>query len=144
MPHRQARAGVAAAALVAAVTGMLAAGPRTTWDGVFTGDQAQAGEAAYDEYCATCHLPSLEGGEDAPPLVGAPFSVVWEGRSLAELVGRMQARMPQDAPGSLSRNAYVDIVAFLLQKNGFPAGAAPLALQAESLADIRYFVRPRP
>lgn len=133
---------VVCAAMLAASAGA-ATGARSTWDGVFTPGQALAGEAAYDEDCSTCHLPNLEGGEDAPPLVGAPFSVVWEGRNLGDLVGRMQARMPQDAPGSLSRDAYVDIVAFPLQKNGFPAGAAPLALQAESLADIQYSAQPR-
>ena len=133
--------GVVLGAALLVSTVVAATGPRTTWDGVFTPDQALAGEAAYDEHCSTCHLPNLEGGEDAPPLVGAPFSAVWEGRNLADLAGRMQARMPQGAPGSLSRDAYVDIVAFLLQKNGFPAGPAPLALQAESLADIRYFAQ---
>lgn len=130
------------AAMLTASAGV-ANGARSTWDGVFTPEQALAGEAAYDEYCSTCHLPNLEGGEDAPPLVGAAFSVVWEGRNLGNLVGRMQARMPQGAPGSLSRDAYVDIAAFLLQKNGFPAGSAPLALQAESLADIQYSAQPR-
>lgn len=138
------RAGVFCAAILAATVGTVATGPRSTWDGVFTGEQALAGEAAYDEYCSTCHLPNLEGGEDAPPLVGAPFSAVWEGRNLGDLVDRMQARMPQGAPGSLSRDAYVEIAAFLLQRNGFPAGTVPLASRPDSLAEIRYFAHARP
>ncbi len=137
------RTGAFFVAILAASIAVVTAS-RSTWDGVFTLGQALAGEAAYDEHCSSCHLSNLEGGEDAPPLVGAPFSVVWEGRSLKDLAGRMQARMPQGAPGSLTRETYVNIVAFLLQKNGFPAGGVPLALQAESLTDIQYFARPRP
>lgn len=135
------------AVLCAAVLGVPAAvatAPRSTWDRVFTREQALAGEATYDEYCSACHMPNLEGGEDAPSLVGAPFSAVWEGRSLGDLVARMQARMPQDAPGSLSRDAYVEIAAFLLQKNGFPDGIAPLPNRPDALAEIRYFSHARP
>lgn len=35
--------------------------------------------------------------------------------------------MPLDAPGSLSRRTYADIVAYLMQLNGLPAGTAALA-----------------
>ena len=34
--------------------------------------------------------------------------------------------MPLDAPGSLSREAVADVVAFILRENGFPPGAADL------------------
>lgn len=142
MQYRQTRAGAAAAALVATVTGMLAAAPRTTWDGVFTGDQALAGEAIYVESCSTCHGADLEGGEDAPALVGAPFSAVWEGRPLADLTDRMQAKMPQGAPGSLSRQAYTGIAAFVLLRNGFPAGSTPLPATPAALNEIRYLSQP--
>jgi hypothetical protein len=44
--------------------------------------------------------------------------------------------MPKDAPGSLSRQAYVDLVAFVLSKNGFPAGRTPLDRDPERLKRI--------
>lgn len=126
----------------ALTVGGLVAAPRTTWDGVFTDEQAQQGDAVYQEHCATCHGSDLEGGEDAPSLVGAPFSAIWEGRTLGDLVDRVQRRMPFGAPGSLSRDAYTDIVALMLRRNGFPAGTRPLPADASLLHEIRYRTSP--
>ena len=39
----------------------------------FTAAQAAAGRAAYQERCASCHLPDLRGSNEAPPLAGAQF-----------------------------------------------------------------------
>jgi mono/diheme cytochrome c family protein len=116
----------------------LAAAPRTTWDGVFTKEQALDGAVVYQESCSTCHGPNLEGGEDAPPLAGAQFSTVWEGRGLGDLLNRLERRMPMDAPGSLTRAAYTNLVAFLLEQNGFPPGPAPLSADPATLNTIRY------
>jgi hypothetical protein len=44
--------------------------------------------------------------------------------------------MPQNAPGSLSSQANADILAFMFQVNGFPAGKTELDRQAEALAGI--------
>ena len=95
-------------------------------------------ETVYQEHCSTCHGPNLEGGEDAPTLAGAQFSGVWDGRTIGDLLNRIERRMPKDAPRSLGREAYADIVAFLLQRNGFPAGAAKLPTDAAALDAIRY------
>src|SRR5262245_23786156 len=93
------------------VVGVAAAAPTTTWDRVFSEQQAVEGETIYQDHCATCHGSNLEGGEDAPPLVGAQFSTVWEGRTLGDLLASIQTRMPADDPGLLDRVAYTDIVA---------------------------------
>ena len=45
--------------------------------------------------------------------------------------------MPADKPGSLSRQDNADVVAFLLAKNGFPAGDAELLTQTEILKGIK-------
>ena len=132
------RAGALCTAIVLAMAGIVAAASRTTWDRVYTDDQALDGGAVYQERCSVCHGPNLEGGDDAPPLVGTQFSVVWDGRTLGDLVRRLQARMPQDAPGSLSRDAYTNIVAFLLRRNGFPAGSTTLSNDTAALNAIRY------
>lgn len=115
-----------------------AAASRTTWDGVFMKEQALDGAVVYQERCSTCHGPNLEGGEDAPPLAGAQFSLVWEGRRLDDLLSRMERRMPMDAPGSLGRDAYTNLVAFLLEQNGFPPGPAKLPADTATLNAIRY------
>lgn len=120
------------------IAGLVAAASRTTWDGVFTEEQALDGDVVYQERCSTCHGPNLEGGEDAPPLVGTQFSGVWEGRTLADLLSRMQGTMPKDAPGSLGLDDYTNIVAFVLRRNGFPAGTQKLPHDTAALSSIRY------
>ena len=127
-----------AAIAAVAVTALSAAAPQTTWDGVFSKAQVVAGDMVYQQHCSTCHGAELEGGEDAPPLAGAQFSTIWEGRMLGELLNRTERRMPKDAPGSLGREAYVDILAFLLDKNGFPAGSSKLPIDGDALNAIRY------
>ncbi|MND03959.1 hypothetical protein D3C83_240170 [compost metagenome] len=44
--------------------------------------------------------------------------------------------MPQNAPDSLGDRAYVDLVAYLLQANGSPAGAQELPLDVAELERI--------
>ena len=44
--------------------------------------------------------------------------------------------MPQEAPASLSREQYADILAYILHMNGYPAGEKELSEQSESLNAI--------
>ena len=44
--------------------------------------------------------------------------------------------MPQQKPASLSVQAYIDVVSFLLQKNGMPAGNTELPTDVEALGQI--------
>ena len=45
--------------------------------------------------------------------------------------------MPADKPGSLSRAANADIMSYIFQANGFPAGKTELPSDAVSLKRIR-------
>ena len=45
--------------------------------------------------------------------------------------------MPLDARGALATEQYVDILAYILQENGFPAGEGDLVADPEALAGIR-------
>lgn len=126
---------------VALFGGLVQAQPRTTWSGVFTPTQAMAGESAYLERCAGCHQPDLSGGEDSPALAGPQFAARWDGRTLDAFFGLIRRSMPMDAPGSLSPAECAAVVAYVLQQNGFPAGASPLADQPQSLAGIRFAAR---
>ena len=103
------------------------AGPfaRTVWDGVYTAEQAARGKAGYTTYCSECHEDSLEGGRGRP-LVGATFWRDWGEDSLDGLFNIMRTAMPRDNPASLTDNQYLDIVAYILQVNGLPAGTAEL------------------
>jgi mono/diheme cytochrome c family protein len=109
---------------------------RTVWDGVYTERQARRGEAAFAQSCASCHAEDLRGRSTAPSLVEESFTFLWGNLTVGELFSRTREKMPSDKPGSLPAEKYADIVAFLLQKNGFPAGATELAALAEGLEPI--------
>lgn len=98
----------------------------STWDGVYTEAQASHGAVRYQQSCAMCHGPMLEGNGEAPPLVGR-FMPDWEGASLSDLYDKVHDTMPLFAPGTLKPEDASDILAFILRSNGFPAGAVPLA-----------------
>ena len=79
--------------------------------------QANAGRAAYQANCASCHLPDLSGQGDAAPLRGPAFQTAWGTRTPQELLSFIQITMPPQRPGALSAQEYSDIVAFILQQN---------------------------
>ena|SRR5205809_6654788 len=117
---------------------------KTQWDGVYTADQAKRGEGLYSQYCASCHGPDLAGGEMAPGLTGGEFSSNWNDLSLGDLFERMRVSMPQNSPGSLSRQQDADILAFVLSKSKFPAGTAELPTQTEQLNAIKFMASKPP
>src|SRR5688500_17568303 len=84
----------------------------STWDGVYTPSQAGRGKQQYDASCASCHSEDLSGGE-ARPLVGTRFWEAWGEDSLRSLLDLINTTMPRTEPGSLSQQAYLDIVAYI-------------------------------
>ena len=111
---------------------------QSVWDGIYTTEQANRGETLYAQRCARCHGPDLGGGEIAPALNSAEFKSNWYGLSVDDLLERIKVSMPQDDPGSLSRQQTADILAFVLSKDGFQAGKTELAREAEVLKAIRF------
>ena len=94
--------------------------------GIHTAGQAENGRAAYTRSCAICHRTDLRGNFEAPPLAGPNFLSFWGDLTPLELVGRIRDTMPPDRPGRLGDETYLDIVAYLLEANGAPAGDEPL------------------
>lgn len=131
-------AGTTAFGAFASLGTVSAQAKKTQWDGVYTAEQAKRGEALYSEYCASCHGPDLAGGEMAPGLTGGEFSANWNDLSLGELFDRIRISMPQNAPGSLSRQQNADILSYTLFKAGVPAGKTELPTQTELLAQIKF------
>jgi quinoprotein glucose dehydrogenase len=120
---------IASCALLRAADGQAA---RTVWDGVYTDAQAERGLASYQRACVACHRDDLRGDSTAPSLVGESFLFLWGDMEVGELSARIQKVMPPERPGSLSSQAYTDIVAFILQKNGFPAGERELPAESDA------------
>lgn len=98
---------------------------RTVQDGLYSEPQAARGKEAYSRACAPCHMDDLGGHEYAGALAGYPFQLKWEDASVAELYGRIRT-MPLGAAGSLTGQEYLDILAYVLQANGYPAGSEEL------------------
>jgi mono/diheme cytochrome c family protein len=123
----------------------IASGARAgTWDGVYTDAQAERGGVLFQQQCARCHGANLAGTFETPPLVGR-FKPYWSGATLDTLFDYVATAMPLDRPGSLSRAANADILAFLLKANDFPAGTKELSASSEDLKAIRFdAVRPPP
>lgn len=105
----------------------------------YTKTQADQGKALYSKYCSSCHLQDLKGkcSEDldstsyvcaapgsAPPLVGPAFHHRYA--SVGDLYSRVRWTMPADKKYVLSPVEDADVVAYLLEANGVPAGSTEL------------------
>jgi mono/diheme cytochrome c family protein len=111
---------------------------RTTWDSVFTAEQADRGQAAYTQLCARCHRDALGGGDEAPALTGSAFMSGWNGLTLEELHERIRTTMPSDTPGVYTKQQVTDVLAFMLRFNGFPAGSAELTHELDALKAVKF------
>jgi mono/diheme cytochrome c family protein len=116
---------------------------RSTWDGVYTGAQAKRGEAIYAERCASCHAPDLSGMDQAPALADSEFRTEWNDLSMSDLFERTRISMPADNPGSLDRKQVADVLAFVLQKNDFPAGASEMPAESDQLKALTFVAKRR-
>jgi len=109
----------------------------SVWDGVYTQAQADRGKTAYNESCAACHGDQLTGGEIAPALAGGDFLSNWNGLTVGQLFDRTRTGMPPGSPAKVSRDAKVDIIAYVLSFNKFPAGDKELPSQTAMMNTIR-------
>ena len=107
--------------------------------GAYTVEQATRGKAHYQAFCAPCHVGDLSGtlaaDTGAPPLRGAPFVASLQRKGVAGVFGYIKTTMPADDPASLEDGWYLDILAYVFQGNGFPAG--PRELSAAELPHVR-------
>lgn len=94
-------------------------------NGWYTDSQAANGAKAYQKSCTGCHGGNLQGGM-GPALIGKQFWLAYGGKKVSTLWSAVHTQMPMMAAGSVSAKNSINIMAFLLQKNGLPAGTARL------------------
>jgi mono/diheme cytochrome c family protein len=128
--------GFAVAAILfaaAALSVAYAAGPDAS--GIsYSADQAQRGKAVFGQRCVSCHGDDMTGGVGGgPPLTGDYFFGLWGEQPLSSVYSFIQSAMPEDNPGSLSNSQVTQVLAYILQFNGFPAGGAEMAVGAEQV-----------
>lgn len=92
----------------------------------YSNDQADRGEKRFKATCADCHGDDLQGGLiGGPPLKGNAFDEAFaNGAPASALFSFMSTQMPPDSPGQFSASVYADVMAYVLKRNGYQAGAA--------------------
>jgi alcohol dehydrogenase (cytochrome c) len=93
----------------------------------FTSEQATAGRATFETYCAQCHGPNLRQMPNAI-LAGPEFAAKWGDRSTSDLLAQIRSTMPPDRPGALADSDYVGVIALILQANGAAASSNTLTV----------------
>lgn len=104
---------------------LLAADETTSKAALYTADQATAGKKVYADECAQCHGDDLSGMA-GPALKGPHFASPKANFKVSDIYDIVVHNMPATAPGSLTEEQYVNVMAFLLQENGMPAGSTKL------------------
>ena len=105
------------------------------WQGVYTAEQAERGKTLYMSACIRCHGGDLLG-TTAPALTGEKFMEVWGGESVDRLFVKIRETMPPSFGTVLDDESKLDIVTFILQTGGYPAGPRALTPRDE-LAGIQ-------
>lgn len=87
--------------------------------GIFTDAQAQRGRTTFDEVCSECHTTS--------EFRGRTFQRSWGRRTVYSFFRTVRSTMPDDNPGGLEEQVYLDVVSYILSINGHDGGAAELS-----------------
>ncbi len=93
-------------------------------NGIYSQAQATRGERTYKTSCQTCHVAReykglIQQSENSHMQISAYFELISQ-------------TMPQDAPGSLSNDAYLNLIAYILSLNDFPATDAAAVTEPPS------------
>ena len=109
---------------------------RTIWDGIYTQAQSERGRTTFVASCGRCHNDELAGSERGPALRGDGFWQRWDNDSFDKLFTKVRDTMPQQAVESLSDDKKADALAYVLAKNGAPAGPKELGIDVPELEGI--------
>lgn len=102
-------------------------------DPQYTAAQAVAGAQVYAATCARCHA--------SDQWKGGTFAAGWKDRRLSDFYDLVSVTMPQDNPGGLTAQQYVDVTAYVLQMAGFASGDVPLRADVAMLRHARLAIK---
>jgi hypothetical protein len=124
----------AAAVLFTCVVVVRAQNPEPRiWQGVYTTAQAERGKSSFNSSCLRCHGDKLQGNT-APALSGDRFFTTWGGEPIASLFAKIRDTMPPNFGTSIDDQTKLDVVAYILQTNGYPGGPGELTQNGNDLA----------
>src|SRR5690606_8587792 len=102
------------------------AAPTSLTDGAYVATQAESGAVIFEERCSSCHNADFYKN----------VFRTWRGQPLLYLFEQVMSSMPADNPGSLMDNEYEDVMAYILQITGFPAGDTRLEYASGMMGDV--------
>jgi len=123
---------IAAALICAAAVRAQNTEPRI-WQGVYSAAQADRGQTSFNSSCLRCHGDKLQGNT-APALSGDRFFTSWGSEPIASLFAKIRDTMPPNFGTSIDDQVKLDIVAYILRTNGYPAGPNELTQNGSDLA----------
>lgn len=100
----------------------------------YSDSQAVRGRQWFESVCQACH--------EIKDMTSPDFKVKWAGRTAFDLFEIISTTMPEEEPGTLTQRTYVDIVAYLMQLNGVPAGTTALSAEQSALSSARLTFTP--
>lgn len=100
----------------------------------YSDSQAVRGRQWFESVCQACH--------EINDMTSPDFKVKWTGRTAFDLFEIIASTMPEEEPGTLTQRTYVDIVAYLMQLNGIPAGTTALEAEQSKLSSARLTFTP--
>jgi cytochrome c5 len=106
------------------------------WQGVYSAAQAERGKTSFNSSCLRCHGDKLQGNT-APALSGDRFFTTWGSEPIASLFAKIRDTMPPNFGTSIDDQVKLDIVAFILQTNGYPTGPSELTQNGSDLASAQ-------
>jgi len=112
-------------------------GALATETGDYTSAQSMAGHKIFNQSCSMCHGSDLQG-QAGPALAGPAFakSLQFSKMSASQLYGFISTQMPANDPGSLTKDQYLKVLAYILSKNDYPSGQTPLSKDTLRQVDL--------
>jgi mono/diheme cytochrome c family protein len=101
---------------------------KTRTAGFYTAEQGARGADVYKGQCMRCHSIADHSGAD--------FRQAWHGQTVRSLYDYLRSTMPDDDPGTLTEQQYIDVTAYLLKVNGMPAGDSALVADTVALRKL--------
>ncbi len=95
---------------------------------IYSEPQATRGRRVFEETCSECHAT----GE----FRGTAFRSNWGRRTVYSFFRTVRSTMPDNNPGGLEEQVYLDVVAYVLKMNGHAAGQSELVADSP-MRDVR-------
>lgn len=106
--------------------------------GIYSISQARNGQSIYNSECAICHGKELDGSETGPDLAGIAFRDRWKDLPLADFFNITKQTMPVANPAGLTDREYMDVIAFILNRNAYAVGEKELSAHISAIEKVLF------